>query len=119
MVEFARRHGQGPTPLSEISRIEDLPLPYLEHVVGELRRAGLLQSARGTRGGYVLSKEPSHISVGDVFRAVEGALVPMECLGADSTACAREPVCAARNVWQAISNRLSETLDNTSLSDLL
>jgi Rrf2 family protein len=119
MIEFARRHGQGPTPLSEISRIENLPLPYLEHVVGELRRAGLLQSARGTHGGYLLSKKTSSISVGDVFRAVEGALVPMECLGADSAACAREPVCAARNVWQTISERLSETLDHTSLSDLL
>jgi Rrf2 family cysteine metabolism transcriptional repressor len=119
MVEFARRHGQGPTPLREISRIEDLPLPYLEHVVGELRRSGLLQSVRGIHGGYVLGKEPSSISVGDVFRAVEGALVPLDCLGADSTVCSREQVCAARNVWQTISERLSETLDNTSLSDLL
>jgi len=119
MVELARRHGQGPTPLSEISRIEELPLPYLEHVVGELRRAGLLQSARGMHGGYLLSREPSRISVGDVFRAVEGTLVPLDCLGGDSTACAREPVCAARHVWQKVSERLSETLDNTSLSDLL
>jgi len=119
MVEFARRYGQGPTSLSEVSRLEDMPLPYLEHVVGSLRRAGLLQSVRGTHGGYVLAKEPSEVSVGDVLRAVEGALVPMDCLGSDAASCSREQVCVARTVWHRIVERLSETLDHTSLADLL
>ncbi|MCD6519503.1 MAG: Rrf2 family transcriptional regulator [Anaerolineae bacterium] len=119
MVEFARRYGQGPTPLSEVARAQELSLSYLEHIVASLRRAGLLESIRGAHGGYVLAKDPAKISVGDVFRAVEGCLMPLDCMRTDGTNCAREPVCATRSVWQLISERLKETLDNTSLADLL
>ena len=119
MVEFARRHGEGPTALSEVARIQELPLPYLEQVVASLRRAGLLRSVRGAHGGYMLSNAPSSISVGDVFRAVEGCLMPLDCMRADGSTCAREPTCATRSVWEAVADRLRETFDNTSLADVL
>jgi len=119
MVELARRYGQGPTSLSEVARAQDLPQPYLEHVVAELRRAGLLESVRGAHGGYLLAHAPQEISAGDVFRAVEGGLIAVDCMRDDGPACDREPICATRNVWQIIADRLRIALDNTTLADVL
>lgn len=119
MVEFARQHGQGPIPLSKVAREQNLPLPYLGRVVASLRRAGLLDSVRGAAGGYLLAREPEAISVGDIFRAVEGSLTSVECMDEDGARCERETICAARMVWQKVSDRLHETLDSTSLADLL
>ncbi len=119
MVEFARHYGQGPTSLSEVARIEGLPLPYLGRVVGSLRRSGLLESVRGVHGGYLLARQPSTISVGDVFRAVGGPVMELDCLDADGAGCAREATCAARNVLQLIARRMRETLDDTSLADII
>jgi Rrf2 family transcriptional regulator, cysteine metabolism repressor len=118
MVEFARRHGQGPTALNEVAGAQDLPLPYLEQVVALLRRAELLESVRGAHGGYMLARDPAEISAGDVFRAVEGSLMTLDCMRTDGS-CEREPICATRNVWQIIVDRLEDTLDNTSLVDVL
>lgn len=119
MVELARRHGEGPISLSEVARAQDLPFPYLERVVASLRRSELLSSVRGAHGGYLLAREPSMISVGDVFRAVEGSLMTLDCMSTEGSGCARESICATRNVWQIVVERLRETLDNTSLADVL
>lgn len=119
MVEFARRHGQGPVSLHDVAELEGLPLPYLEQVAGALRRYGLLRSVRGAHGGYLLTRIPAEISVGDIFRALEGTLIDLDCMGTDGSICAREPVCATRTVWQIVFDRLSETLDHTFLSDMV
>ncbi|HHX66361.1 MAG TPA: Rrf2 family transcriptional regulator [Chloroflexi bacterium] len=119
MVEFARRHGQGLTPLSEVARAQELPLPYLERIVASLRQAGLLESVRGAHGGYCLTRPPAHISIGDVFRAVEGTLMTLDCVRDDGGECARESICVTRNVWEIVSNRLSETLDHITLADVV
>jgi Rrf2 family protein len=120
MAEFARRYGHGPVALSEVAQEQDLSQPYLEQIVGHLRRAGLLLSTRGAHGGYMLAKAPAAIGVGEILRAVEGSLMNVTCTcTSGSPSCTREPVCATRNVWQIVALRLSETLDNTSLADIL
>lgn len=119
MVEFARRYGQGPTSLGEVARAQELSLPYLEQIVPALRRSGLLESTRGAHGGYVLAKGPAEITVSEIFRAVEGPLVPLDCLRSDGVRCARETVCATRSVWELVAERLEEALDQTTLADIL
>ena len=120
MVEFARHYGADtPTSLSEVARAQDLSLPYLEQVVGSLRRAGLLDSVRGAHGGYRLTREPATVRVGDVFRAVEGAIVSLDCIGDGATGCKRQEYCATRNVWQTVMERLEDSLDSTTLADLM
>jgi Rrf2 family protein len=119
MEEFARRYGRGPTALREVAEVQGLPLPYLGRIAVSLRRAGLLESVRGAQGGYMLSRSPSNISVGDILRAVEGSLVPVECVDGQESTCAQEAECASRSVWQTVTRRLEETLDSTSLADLL
>ena len=120
MVEFAGRFGDGPTSLHEVARVQELPVPYLEHVAAALRRSGLLESVRGAHGGYMLGRGPAEISVADIFRAVEeDALLPLDCMRTDGSPCSRELICATRNVWQILSDRLSETLEQTSLADIV
>jgi len=118
MVELARHYGDGPTPLRRVAEAQQLPLPYLERVVAPLRRADLLTSVRGARGGYLLARHPGRITVGDIFRALEGSLISVDCMR-DDACCAREPVCATRSVWESVYRRLRETLDSTTLADIL
>lgn len=116
MVEFSLRRDQGLTSLGDVARAQDISLAYLEQIVAPLRKTGLLRSVRGARGGYALGRAPEEITVGDVLRALGGALVPVTCL-ADG-GCQREGSCATRSVWQTVHDKLTETLDSITLGDL-
>ncbi|NLE75234.1 MAG: Rrf2 family transcriptional regulator [Chloroflexi bacterium] len=119
MARLSRFHGQGPVSLAEVAEAEGLPLPYLEQIMASLRRAGLVQSTRGAYGGYELGRAPEVITAGDIIRALEGSIVPIQCLGDCShTSCAREASCATRSVWEQVHDRLVETLDGITLADL-
>jgi Rrf2 family protein len=132
MVELARRGGEDPVPLAEIADHEDLPLAYLEHLVARLRKAELVCSRRGARGGYMLARPATEISMAEVIEALEGSIAPIECIttGADgSLLCARESAGAARGakdllpcptklLWTRVHSEIVRTLRETSLADL-
>src|SRR5579862_8703228 len=93
MVDLARRGGAEPVPLTEIADREGLPLAYLEHLVARLRRADLIESRRGARGGYLLARDPARITMAEVVEALEGSIAPVECISSapDGTIrCSRE-----------------------------
>jgi Rrf2 family cysteine metabolism transcriptional repressor len=122
MTELARAYGDVHLlSISEIARNEDLPLAYLEQLVGELRRAGLVEGTRGVRGGYRLSKTPKDITVGDVYRVLEGEVAPVECTAEHYLpgSCARETHCLSRNIWERVQLAILQVLDSTTLDDLL
>lgn len=122
MTELARSYGQERLlSIAEIARSEDLPLAYLEQLVGELRRAGLVEGTRGVRGGYRLARPPSAITVGEVYRVLEGAVAPVECTAEDYLpgSCVREPVCLSRSIWDRVQHAILAVLDSTTLDDLL
>lgn len=122
MTELARsyRHDRL-LSIAEIARSEGLPLAYLEQLVGELRRAGLVEGTRGVRGGYRLARSPEAITVGDVYRVLEGEVAPVDCTAEDYSpgACARETVCLSRSIWARVQSAILGVLDSTSLEDLL
>ena len=80
LTELARRGGTAPVPIGEIARARDIPVQFLEGLFATLRRAGILQSQRGVKGGYSFARPPSEISVLDVVELLEGGL------GADAAA---------------------------------
>jgi Rrf2 family protein len=120
MTELARTYGHGLLSLAEISRTELLPLAYLEQLVGELRRAGLVEGVRGLHGGYRLTRSPDEITVGEVYRVLEGPIAPVECTADDYLphSCEREAGCLSRSVWERVQQSISAVLDATTLSDL-
>src|SRR3954462_1884296 len=122
MTELARSYREGRLlSISEIARNEDLPLAYLEQLVGELRRAGLVEGTRGGRGGYRLSRGPEQITVGDVDRVPEGEVAPVDCPAEDYQPgmCTRESVCLSRGIWERVQSAILGVLDSTTLDDLM
>lgn len=120
MTELAKAYGNGPVSLSEIAEIERLPAGYLEQLAMPLRRAGLIEGKRGAHGGYELARPPADVTVGAVVRALEGPVVPVECLSVEYVvdSCARESVCLSRNVWRRVKDSVDHVLDSMTLADL-
>jgi Rrf2 family cysteine metabolism transcriptional repressor len=121
MTELAKSHGRGPTSLAEVSRVEHLPLAYLEQLAAQLRRGGLVESTRGVHGGYRLTRDPATISVLDVVRVVEGEVAPVECLAHDYVrgSCIRERDCASQPLWQRLKRSIDAVLSSTTLAELV
>jgi Rrf2 family cysteine metabolism transcriptional repressor len=126
MVELARRAGEDPIPLAEIAAHDGLPLAYLEHLVARLRKAGLVDSRRGSRGGYMLARPAGEITMAEVVKALEGSIAPIECISeaADgSIVCSRESnpdhVCPTKLLWTRVRMSIVNTLRETTLADLL
>src|SRR5256885_11179792 len=85
MVELARRGADGKggcVSLTEIAEGDELPLAYLEHLAARLRKAGLVESRRGVRGGYLLARPAAEITMAEVVEALEGSIAPIECISA-------------------------------------
>jgi Rrf2 family cysteine metabolism transcriptional repressor len=126
MVELARRAGEDPIPLAEIAEHDGLPLAYLEHLVARLRKAGLLDSRRGSRGGYLLARSPTEITMAEVVEALEGSIAPIECISQasdGSIVCSRESdpahVCPTKLLWTRVRFAIVRTLQETTLADLV
>jgi Rrf2 family protein len=122
MTELARSyHDERLLSIAEIARHEALPLAYLEQLVGELRRAGLVGGTRGVHGGYRLSRSPELITVGEVYRVLEGEVAPVDCTADDYLpgACGRDGVCMSRSVWDRVQAAILGVLDSTTLDDLV
>src|SRR5712692_7750252 len=122
MTELARSYREERLlSISEIARNEALPVSYLEQLVGELRRAGLVEGTRGVHGGYRLARAPEAITVGDVYRILEGEVAPVDCTAEDYLpgACARDGVCMSRSIWDRVQAAILGVLDSTTLDDLL
>jgi Rrf2 family transcriptional regulator, cysteine metabolism repressor len=118
LISLARSHGLGPISLRGIAKSEKLPHAYLEQLVGDLRRAGLVSATRGAMGGYQLARQPREISLADALRALEGPLLEMPCAGSETLeACDRPEPCSVHDVYQRIFESLSGTLGATTLAD--
>src|SRR5258708_5549510 len=119
MTQLARAHGQGPLSLTEVARVEMLPLPYLEQLVVPLRKAGLVEGTRGLHGGSQLAQDPSRLTAAAVLRALEGPISPVDCTaeGYLSGSCSREGACSSQSVWWRIKLAVDAVLEATTLAD--
>ncbi len=102
----------------ELARAAALPLPVVSKILKALTRAGLLQSQRGARGGYVLVRAPEQVSVAELLDALEGPVALTEC-GAHPGVCQQEASCRVRDPWQRINRAIRETLERVTLADLV
>jgi len=120
MVALAHSYGDGPMSITEIARRSSVPPAYLEQLIAPLRRAALVKSKRGARGGYMLSREPAAIKIGDIYRVMEGPVAPMDCVSEDldDQTCPLIDGCETRPIWMKVRNSIVDALDSTTLADL-
>jgi Rrf2 family transcriptional regulator, cysteine metabolism repressor len=126
MVVLGRDGHDRPTSLKAIAESEGLPLSYLEHVVADLKRAGLVTSSRGAHGGYRLARPAAEIAMDEVVLALEGAIAPMECfvqVPTERVACSHEGdggmSCSTRLLWMRVQGGVIRALQGTTLSELV
>lgn len=115
-------HGESePVSLSDIAIRQDISMGYLEQLISRLRKAGVVTSVRGAKGGYSLAASKDKISVGEILRALEGDLSPVNCseVSENGTPCKESGQCISKLVWKRISDSINDAVDNLTLSDLL
>jgi Rrf2 family protein len=126
MIALGRRRGEGPVSLADIADSENLPLGYLEHLVAGLRKAELVTSTRGARGGYELGRDPRKITMAEVVNALEGTVTPMQCFTEPATGrvlCNHDldgyDHCATRLLWTRVQGGVMKALAETTLEELV
>ena len=119
MIYLSANYKKGAIQIKEISIKENIPQKFLENILLTLKKAGLLNSRMGLRGGYELSRSPDLITLGQVIRAFDGAIAPMDCVSQMSyKPCSEEVTCVIRNVMLDIRNAITDVLDNMTFSDM-
>jgi Rrf2 family protein len=111
--------GGGPIPIRELSRRNDVPKKFLEHIMLSLKERGWVSSLAGLRGGYQLAKAPDKITMGEVVRHFDGILAPIECVSINGyKRCSQEPVCRFRRVFLDARNYVAALMDHATLADV-
>ncbi|NWF94280.1 MAG: Rrf2 family transcriptional regulator [Syntrophaceae bacterium] len=114
-------HSEGlETQVKDISRRQGIPARYLEQIFQKLKKAGIVGSKRGPSGGYLLTKKPEEITVGEIVRITEGGIDPVLCMNPEDLGrpCDRLGECVTRIVWQEAGRRLREYFDSVTIRDL-
>jgi len=123
LIDLAQLGYDDPISITTISNRQGVSERYLEQLMSLLKKAGLVKSIRGANGGYILAKELSEISVGDILRALEGDLEPVACPAIKTIKseedCNAVDQCVTKYVWQRISESINRTVDEIKLDQLL
>jgi Rrf2 family protein len=109
--------GDGPVKGERIAQAQEIPLKFLENILGDLRHAGIVRSQRGAEGGYWLARAAEEITVADVVRAVEGPIANVRGLGPESVEYAGSAE-RLRDVWIAVRANLRAVLEHVTLADV-
>jgi Rrf2 family protein len=122
MLALAERGGPDPVLVSAVAEGDALPKKFLETILLELKRHGLVESRKGRGGGYFLRRPPDDITFGDVIRALEGPLAAVPCVSHTAYArcveCVDEQTCGIRLAMKAVRDATAHILDRTSLADV-
>ena len=109
--------------IAEISKQQAIPKKFLEQILLELKRAGIVDSRRGRLGGYVLARPPERVTFGEVLRLIDGPIALLPCLSKIAyhrcADCADEGKCEIRRVFARVADHTRAVLDSTTLSDAL
>jgi len=118
MYELALHYGSDPVIIKNISLSQDISEKYLSKLIIPLKGARLVYSSRGSHGGYILSRNPSEITVREILEVLEGGISPVDC-SMDSGICPRSSDCPTRGVWCMLETAINGLLDNITLADMV
>lgn len=118
MVDLAINSNGNYISLKNIAQRQQISNKYLEQIISKLNKAGFLEVARGNTGGYKLARLPEEYSVGEILRATEGNLAPVNCV-LDSGECEKKQVCKTYSFWEGLDKVINEYVDSKTLKDLI
>ena len=120
LVDLARFDNINPVSLRDISLRQGISLDYLEQIFSKLRKKEIVQSVRGTQGGYVLSKKAKEIKLTNIFDAVDEKIKTVQCKKESKKGCNGKPTkCLTHNLWDELENHINNCFNEKSLEDLL
>ena len=110
-------------PIEEIAKAADIPRKFLEHILLDLKKKGVVASRRGRAGGYVLLKNPAEMTIGSILRAVDGPIAPLPCISRTAyrrcADCKDEKTCVVRRLFADTYSATLLLMDGTTLADAL
>ena len=118
VLDLALHYGKELVTIHDMAKRIDAPVKFLEQVLLELKRGGFIESRRGKVGGFLLSKAPEEITVGDVIRFVDGSIEPIACVKERYSSCKDIYKCVFRKIWQSVSKATSHIIDNVTFEEL-
>ena len=119
MFTLVEHYKGTPIPIRELARRNDIPKRFLEQIMLALKAKGWVDSLAGIRGGYVLAKDPSKITMGEVVRHFDGILAPIDCVSVSGyKRCSQEPVCRFRRVFLDTRNYVAGVMDRATLAEV-
>ena len=118
MLEIALSEGDEGVLQKNIAENQNISFKYLDHIITALKVAGLVTNTRGKKSGYILTRDPSEITMLDIHKAFEPGICVVDCLGC-YVVCEREDICVARLFWKGLNDRIVDYFKNTTLKDLV
>jgi Rrf2 family protein len=118
ILQIADNYGGDPVPVSAISQSQEISGKYLEQVIGSLRRAELVESRKGVRGGYSLARAPADVTLWDIISALDSHTSLVDCV-VEPEVCDRSDECLTRSIWTLLSRRMEEFWSSFTLADLI
>ena len=120
-LHLAQRASAGPVTGRDIALKERLPADYVEQILLRLRRAGVVKSTRGAKGGYMLSRPPAEITMRDVIHASELETFDVHCVShpVEEDRCSASHNCSIRPVWLMLQRKIDDVLESVTLADLM
>jgi Rrf2 family protein len=118
ILQIADSYGGDPVPISAISETQEISGKYLEQVVGTLRKAELISSRKGVRGGYSLCRDPQEINLWEIITALDTHTTLVDCV-LEPEVCDRSDDCLTRSIWTLLSARMKEFWSSFTLADLI
>lgn len=119
VFELSKRKGDGPVKIADIARPQIIPQKFLETILCQLKQAGFVESMRGSDGGYLLTRDPEALTVGEILRTVQGLPDPVDCFDEETSKCPLRPNCVFVPMWDDMRKAISSVYDATTFGDLV
>jgi Rrf2 family protein len=119
LLDLAEHWGGGFISLKEIANRQNISKLYLEQIVSILNTSNILRAERGKRGGYMLAREPSKCTVGEILLLTEGSLAPVACLDDEVNRCDKASYCKTIAMWEGLERAINNYLGSVTLQDML
>ncbi|MDB9822421.1 Rrf2 family transcriptional regulator [Deltaproteobacteria bacterium] len=118
MADLAQHYNEGPVQLGKIAIRQDISIKYLEQLITPLKKARLIKSVRGPKGGHMLSKSPADIKIGEIVAVLEKGTTLTQCLE-NPDGCGRSKNCKTRDIWKMATNAMYDKLNAVKLSEIV